>query len=60
VNAEEERYFDRELTKILAGHTKEVRDLYEARRSEILETVDKMRVPGSDIKEILKLVVTHE
>jgi hypothetical protein len=57
---EEERFLDRELNKILAGHTKEVRDLYEARRSEILETVDKMRVPGADIKEILKLVVTHE
>jgi len=57
---EEERYFDRELTKILAGHCKEVRDLYESRRSEILETVEKMRGPGADVKEILKLVVMHE
>jgi hypothetical protein len=57
---EEERYFDRELSKILAGHSKEVRDLYESRRSEILETVEKMRTPGIDIKELVKLVVTHD
>jgi hypothetical protein len=56
---EEERGFDRELTKILAGHPKEVRDLYESRRSEILLTVDKIRASGTSIKEALELVVAH-
>ncbi len=57
---EEERYFDRELNKILAGHSKEVRDLYESRRDEILKIVDIMRTPTDDIGKILKTVVTHD